>query len=217
MREVMEPTLAPITTALAEARTLHTPCFAAIAEASKGIPLGAIPGCPVVFDRATRTFRRLYVATVQIRMAEFRSDHAGEGNAGSYRVTDAYLPPPVTLGVLWGKPHIRLTPLAGTTPADWQTHFPPLHYMESTAGQHDICIGDGFAIGDAGSPDTQLPKLTELLGWANFTNSYYPLSDVATRYPNGVWPAWARACTALAHGEPQDVFIRIPRLTLHLE
>ncbi len=211
LRTIMAPVLDAVTRDLDAGRETHELCAQALVDACTGtVPVSSIPAdVPVVWHAGA--FKRLLVA--QLQYTKLCVAVPGRG-ACNYTVAEPYRPRPVQVGILWGKPYCRIQPLAGVTAADWQQQYPPFHYSGRNANAYggDICVGQGFAIGDASDPATELPRLVELLSWVNLTDSMLDILQAGIDYSAGPWPAWGAAVTKLTRGEPQDVFVEIPQL-----
>ena len=217
MFEVMSPHIQRFCDQLGAARVAHMLCREQLVLArADTIPANSIPAdYPIVFNNTTKSFSQLLVARLQLNklaMWDGSGMRAGK-NLLTFNVVECYQPPPVVLGILWGKPYCRVMPLPGITPADYRDHYPGFHYRESKSSSvGNICVGDAFAIGDATNVLDQLPKLIEVLSWVNLTDSMLPIHDAANR--GGVWPTWANAITKVQKGQEQGVLIPLKQFSL---
>ena len=209
MQEVMYPELVRLNQALEQGRNTHIICAERLTAARQGmVPIASIPTVPVIFDRADRYFKHLLIAQLTLnKLEQWVEPERAAGPTVAFTVNPAYVPPPIVMGILWGKPYVNLYPLPGITPDNWGHLYPRFHYSGT-----NICIGEQFKIGEQTDPQAELPKLVELLSWVNLTNSYIPLSGAAAL--GGVWPHWAGALTKALKGQKQGVLVPIKRLSV---
>jgi hypothetical protein len=157
------------------------------------------------------TFHPVHVAEVQLTtyVSKPTTRHPKERY---YAIAEWARPLPVRLGVVWMKPYVRLIPMAGLTVPEWQSHFPPFHYVKCYDSQtFQVCVGETFKIGEVHDPVQGLPGLTKLLSVYNAPGAYSPFINITELFPNPLWSWWDAAFKCLdddlmSEDMPQSVF-----------
>ncbi len=205
MGTVMIPLQAEIATELREAANLHRHCIEQLARAKDNtVSLDTVPA-GVLLYRAPNSNKIGRVYVIRLQFTHFVSREGIH-----YDIAPAHRPEPVDIGVIWLKPYLYFAPLPGMTRDDWREQYPAFHYNSSSL---HACLGGEFRIGESETAEQLVARLPLLLTTINMTDPINTVVTVQATYPRVRWIAdLAKALDAIAHGQPQDVLVRVAQL-----